>query len=79
VVPPARLDAAVEACVAGIVGSGPRAIRLQKALIRDWEDLPASEAIRRGVACFASAWDSPEPGEMMGEFLAKLRARKAGR
>ena len=40
VVPAADLDAAVEQRVAAILAAGPQAVRLQKALIRRWEDLP---------------------------------------
>jgi enoyl-CoA hydratase len=79
VAPPEELDAAVERLLAPILEGGPQAIRLQKELIRAWEDLPASEAIRRGISCFTSAWNSPEPTEMMGAFVAKLRARRDGK
>src|SRR5271166_3081466 len=56
VVPVERLDDAVERLLASILASGPHALRLQKALITDWEDLPLRQAIQRGIASFASAW-----------------------
>ena len=49
VVPLAELDAAVEQWVAAIVESGPRAIRLQKELIREWEAMPVSDAVQAGI------------------------------
>jgi enoyl-CoA hydratase len=71
----AALDEAVEVWVASILKAGPRAIRLQKKLIRRWEDLPLSDAVRAGVDAFAAAWETDEPRRMMQEFLAD-RARR---
>lgn len=79
VVAPDALDAAVERMLAGILDSGPRAIRLQKALIRDWEDLTVDVAIQNGIDCFATAWQTDEPRRMMQGFLDAQKARKAGR
>jgi enoyl-CoA hydratase/carnithine racemase len=76
VVPMTELDAAVEAWVAAIVESGPKAIRLQKELIRDWEAMPVSEAIQAGIRTMARAYESDEPHRMIGAALAQLRARK---
>ena len=76
VVPPDQLDAAVQKALGGILASGPRAIRLQKALIADWETLPLAAAIRRGVDCFAAAWETDEPRGLMQRFLDYQRQRK---
>jgi enoyl-CoA hydratase/carnithine racemase len=76
VVPAERLDDAVERLLASVLASGPHALRLQKALITAWEDLPLREAIQRGIASFASAWASDEPRSMMQRFLAGRRRRK---
>jgi enoyl-CoA hydratase/carnithine racemase len=73
---PADLDDAVERMVAGILDSGPRAIRLQKALIQDWEDLTTDVAVQNGIDCFASAWETDEPRRMMQAFLDAQKARK---
>ena len=80
-VPVAELDAAVERLVESILASGPLAVRLQKALITEWEDLPLRQAVQRGIDSFAAAWESDEPGRMMLDFLERRRARKlvAGR
>ena len=70
-----KLDDAVEQALSAILACGPRAIRLQKALIRDWEDLPLSQAIERGITRFADAYATDEPKRMMQAFLAKKRKR----
>ena len=56
--------------------AGPRAIRLQKSLILDWEELPTAAAVERGIDCFVSAFDTDEPARMASAMLAELRARR---
>ena len=76
VVAPGALDAAVEEWVAAIVESGPRAIRLQKELVRSWESMPVTDAIAEGIRCMGKAYETDEPRRMVEAGLAKLRARK---
>jgi enoyl-CoA hydratase len=76
VVPADQLDAAVERLVGSILASGANAVRLQKALISEWEDLPMRQAIQRGIERFAEAWQSDEPRLLMGEFVRQQRARR---
>lgn len=76
VVPVPSLAAAVEKALTAIVTSGPRAIRLQKALIADWETLPVGAAIQRGIDSFATAWETDEPRGLMQRFLEFQRQRK---
>jgi enoyl-CoA hydratase len=71
VVDPAALDAAVQEWLELLLAAGPRAVRSQKALIRQWESLSPDAGAEAGVAAFAAAWDSPEPREMMGRFLGR--------
>ena len=61
VFPPAMLDAAVDARLAALLANGPRAVRLQKALIRRWEDLPMKAAIAAGIDAFAASFETDEP------------------
>jgi enoyl-CoA hydratase len=75
VVPNHELDAAVEKCVASILQNGPGAIRLQKQLIRDWENLPLREAIGAGIGVFVKAWRTDEPRLRMKTFLDERKAR----
>lgn len=71
VVAPGELDAAVERAVEAILASGPRAVRLQKALIKDWERLSVEAAIQHGLDSFADAWLTDEPQRMMQAFVAR--------
>jgi enoyl-CoA hydratase len=65
------LDAAVEEWITAILAAGPRAIRLQKALMNEWAELGYSEAIERGIDAFATAYESDEPRERMARFLSR--------
>lgn len=79
VAPSAGLDQAVDDLAQPILAAGPRAIRLQKRLILDWEELPIDAAIERGIDAFAQAFDSDEPARMAGAALARLNARNPRR
>ena len=79
VAPPEALDEAVEDLARSILAAGPNAIRLQKSLILDWEELPTAAAVQRGIDCFVSAYDTDEPACMAGAALAELRARRRPR
>jgi enoyl-CoA hydratase len=72
-VPAAALDAAVEDVLSAILANGAQAIRLQKALLREWEELPLADAIGRGIARFADAFMTDEPRDMMTAFLSTTR------
>lgn len=76
VVPAAGLDAAVEAWVGAVVDSGPRAIRLQKELIREWEAMPLGEAIQAGIRMMGRAYETDEPRRMVAAARERLRARR---
>jgi enoyl-CoA hydratase len=77
VAPPEGLDAAVERFAASILAGGPRAIRLQKRLILDWEDMSASAAIAQGIEAFADSYRTDEPHRMATARLAEMRARRS--
>ena len=76
VAPPAALDEAVETLARPILAAGPHAIRLQKSLILEWEELPTAAAVERGIDCFVSAFETDEPARMAGAMLAQLRTRR---
>ena len=76
VAPAAALDAAIDRLAGPILMAGPRAVRLQKSLILDWEELPTAAAVERGVDAFVAAFDSDEPARMAGATLARMRARR---
>ena len=71
VVPHEQLDAAVRRRVDAIVDNAPTAIRLQKALMRRWEELPLAQAIEAGIDAFAESIESGEPAERMGAFVRR--------
>lgn len=73
VVPALELDSAVEAWVEDILACGPKALTLQKQLIRHWENAPLDEAIAAGIDAFEAAFASDEPSRMIGDFLAHRR------
>ncbi len=79
VVPPEALDEAVEDLARPILAAGPNAIRLQKSLILEWEELPTAAAVQRGIDCFVRAYDTDEPARMAGAMLGELRARRQSR
>jgi enoyl-CoA hydratase len=75
-VPASALDATVEAWIGKLLTSAPGAVRLQKRLIRQWEDLTLSAAIGAGVGAFAAAYETDEPATAMHAFLSAQKSRK---
>ena len=75
-VPPADLDAAVEGWIDAILAAGGDAVRLQKALMRQWERLPLDAAIEAGIASFRASFSGEEPHRMLRSFLARRRASR---
>ena len=67
------LDAAVEAWLTDLMACGAEAVRLQKGLIRRWEDLPLRAAIDAGIDAFEAAFETDEPRRMIDAFRAKPR------
>jgi enoyl-CoA hydratase/carnithine racemase len=76
VAPQHELDEAVERLARPILSAGPQAIRLQKSLILEWEELPTAAAVQRGIECFVSAFNTDEPARMAGAMLGELQARR---
>ncbi|MFN3523652.1 MAG: enoyl-CoA hydratase [Phenylobacterium sp.] len=76
---PETLDALVDARLDALLAAKPQAVRLQKALIRRWEELPMSQAVAAGIDAFAQAWSTPEPREAMAEFQAERERRRKAR
>ena len=72
-VPEGELDEALAHTVDMICAAAPTAVRLQKELLRDWEELPLREAVERGIDCLPRAFASGEPRERMRAFLDRKR------
>jgi enoyl-CoA hydratase/carnithine racemase len=79
VAPAAEVDAAIERLASGILASGPRAIRIQKALILDWEEMHTTAAIERGIEALVDSFATDEPQRMIGAARAALAARRKAR
>lgn len=73
VVAPERLDAAIDAAIGAVLAAGREALRLQKILCRQWENLPLDAAIAAGIDSFAQAFEGPEPRARLGAFVARKR------
>ena len=56
-----------------IGAAGSHAIRLQKALLRRWEDLPPNRAVEEGILSFGRAFETDEPHRLMRAFLDRKR------
>ena len=73
VVPPEELTRAVARVVGDVLACAPAAVRRQKALLREWEELPPEAAVMFGIESFVASWDTEEPCRRMD---AILRARE---
>ena len=78
VVPPGSLDDTVDAWARSIASAGPQAIRLQKALVRRWDDIPLDHGIQAGMRSFTQAFatDEPPPADAA---VPRPQARVSGR
>jgi enoyl-CoA hydratase/carnithine racemase len=67
------LDAAVEKTVAALLECGPEALRAQKALLRQWEELPLKESVDLSIGVFGKMYLTGEPQRLMGAFVNRKR------
>jgi len=74
----AGLDAAVTDALAPILACGPSVIATQKALLRQWEELPLTDAIEATIPAFGRSFASGEPQLYMQAFL-DAKARRANK
>jgi enoyl-CoA hydratase len=70
---PDELDAEVEHVLAAILSGGAGAMRAQKALMQQWENLPAEAAIAAGIDAFERAYATDEPTRMLSAFMKRNR------
>jgi enoyl-CoA hydratase/carnithine racemase len=78
-VAPAEIDAQTERWVHSICEAGPRAIRIQKALCRDWEQLSVSDAIQAGIRAIGVAHSTDEPKRLMTAWRERQRLKRMRR
>src|SRR5215475_13244290 len=68
-----ELDAAVEHTVKALLECGPEALRAQKALLRQWEELPLKESIDLSIGVFGKSFLTGEPQRLMQGFLDRKK------
>ena len=67
------LDAEVDKVVEALLKCGPEALRAQKALLRQWEELPLTESVDLSIGVFGRSFLSEEPKRLMQEFINRKR------
>jgi enoyl-CoA hydratase len=67
------LDAAVEKTVHALLQCGPEALRAQKALLRQWEELPLKQSVDLSIGVFGRSFPTGEPQRMMQAFINRKR------
>ena len=67
------IGAAVEKTVAALLECGPEALRSQKALLRQWEELPLTESVNLSIGVFGRSFLTDEPKRMMQGFIDRKR------
>jgi len=73
VAPEGGLDAAVERTVAALLECGTEALRAQKILLRQWEELPLKESVDLSIGVFGRAFLTGEPQRLMQGFVDRKR------
>src|SRR5258705_3447827 len=73
VAPEGGLDAAVERTVKTLLECGPEALRSQKALLRQWEELPLKESVNLSIGVFGRSFLTDEPQRLMQAFVDRKR------
>src|SRR6201994_5087347 len=74
VAPSGGLDAAVEHTGNALLECGPEALRAQKALLRQWEELPLKESIDLSIGVFGRSFLTGEPTRLMQAFIHRKRS-----
>lgn len=67
------LDEAVEHTVKALLECGPEALRAQKALLRQWEELPLKQSVDLSIGVFGQAFLTDEPKRLMQGFIDRKR------
>ena len=68
-----ELDAEVEKVVGMLLECGPEALRSQKALLKEWEELPLKESVDLSIGVFGRSFLTDEPHRMMQAFIDRKR------
>ena len=64
---------AIENTVEALLKCGAEALRVQKALLRQWEELPLTESVNLSIGIFGRCFLSDEPKRLMRAFIDRKR------
>jgi enoyl-CoA hydratase len=67
------LDDAVEHTVKALLECGPEAIRSQKALLRQWEELSLKESVDLSIGVFGKSFLTGEPQRLMQGLIDRKK------
>ena len=73
VAPQGGLDEAVERTLKALLECAPEALRAQKALLRQWEELPLKESVNLSIGVFGKSYLTGEPQRLMQGFIDRKR------
>jgi enoyl-CoA hydratase len=73
VAPEGGLDAAVEHTVTALLECSPEALRAQKAMLNQWEELPLKESVNLSIGVFGQSYLNGEPQRLMQGFIDRKR------
>lgn len=67
------LDALVDRTLVSLLDCGHAALKAQKQLCRQWDELPLSDCVRNSIAVFGDTFVTGEPQQRMQAFLDRRR------
>ena len=73
VAPEGELDQVVEQTIEMLLACGAQALRAQKALLRQWEELPLKESVDLSIGVFGKSFLTDEPKRLMQGFIDRKR------
>jgi hypothetical protein len=68
-----ELDDAVGRWVESLLACGPRAVRIRKRLIIDWDRMSPTDGARAGIQAYVDAYRTDEPKRLMTAFVNRKR------
>lgn len=72
-VPMKGLDDAVEGWIESLLACGPKAVRIQKRLVIDWDRMSVTDGARAGIQAYVDSYRSDEPHRLMTAFVERKR------
>jgi hypothetical protein len=75
----AGLDAELDQALDAILAGGAEAIRAQKRLNHDYEELPLAQSVAASIDEFEAAYATGEPARLIGDYLRRRRNQAQSR